>query len=74
MAVSSFFIVPNCLFSGQMSDMNRWLVLVVSALIFWGCQEKEKTLFQLLDPDDTGVHFANTIIDSRDFNILNTFY
>ncbi len=47
---------------------------MAGVLFLWSCQKKEKTLFHLLDPDDTGVHFSNTIIDSRDFNILNTFY
>lgn len=40
----------------------------------FSCKKEEKTLFSLLDPADTGVHFSNRITPSDSLNILNFEY
>lgn len=58
----------------KLSDMKKWFIFVVSLLTLWSCQQKEQKLFKLLDPADTGVKFNNTIVEDRNYNILNIYY
>jgi hypothetical protein len=43
-------------------------------LAFAGCSTKDKTLFQLLDQDDTGITFKNQIFENDKVNILELEY
>jgi hypothetical protein len=54
--------------------MKKSIILAVSLLLLWSCQQKEDKLFKLLDPGYTGVNFQNTIVEDRDYNILNIYY
>lgn len=47
-----------------------WLL----TLILSACSNKPKPLFQLLSPEETGIHFANTITEGDTLNILNEEY
>lgn len=51
--------------------MNRILILL-SALILFSCKESPK--FILLDPEDTGVNFSNTVTESDSFNVMTYEY
>jgi hypothetical protein len=51
------------------------LILLAGLMTFAGCGKKEsKTLFELLPGDDTGVHFANTLREDDQLNILTYEY
>lgn len=54
--------------------MKKPIILAISILFLWSCQQKEDKLFKLLDPGYTGVNFQNTILEDRDYNILNIYY
>lgn len=38
------------------------------------CNKQPETLFRLLDPEDTGIHFANRVEETDSFNILSYEY
>lgn len=55
--------------------MKRVRILIAcAAVIYAACQPKEKPLFKLLEPGYTGVTFNNTIIENRDYNVLDIYY
>ena len=55
--------------------MRRSIFLALSTLIFFvACQESPTTLFRELDKDNTGIDFANTIVEYDTFNILTNEY
>jgi len=39
-----------------------------------GCGKKSDTLFVLLDPNETGIHFTNTLTQTPELNIFNYLY
>ncbi len=53
--------------------VKRALIVCCLALIA-GCQSKDKTLFKLIDNDETGLDFRNDIFDTEQFNIINQQY
>lgn len=56
-----------------MMKFQKFLYAV--ALLFTICScKKETTLFDLKSPDETGITFANTIVESDSFNILTDEY
>jgi len=42
--------------------------------VFYGCSSDSSTLFELLPPESSGVHFANRIAENDTFNILSEEY
>ncbi len=56
---------------------NRFFNQVFLALIFIlmaQCKKDPQTLFELKDPDETGIHFSNAILETDSFNILSYEY
>jgi len=47
---------------------------ILCSVILVACSKKERTLFQLLDPEQTNIHFNNLIIESDTFNIISEEY
>lgn len=62
-----------------MSFKSAYFIILVYILFFTSCRNQEKkeshlptnTLFHLLDSSSTGIHFTNTVTDTKDFNILS---
>jgi hypothetical protein len=52
--------------------MKRFLAALVIGL--YGCAGKEQPLFKLLDPDEHGITFENTIVENDTLNILQLEY
>lgn len=52
--------------------MKKIVLLLSLAGLVWSCTQKNKTLFKLVDPDDSGITFTNTIYEDDKFNILTT--
>jgi hypothetical protein len=55
----------------------RFFLMGIFVLMLNGCREKtaqKETLFELLTPAFTGIHFANTITESDSFSILTFDY
>src|SRR5437868_1072239 len=47
-------------------------IFLLSILIFYaGCKQREKTLFQPVSPDDSGIHFNNQIIENDSLNAID---
>ena len=58
-----------------MKKLAFWILGI--GLVFSSCQkeeEKKSTLFTLLNPEETGVHFENTLTSSSELNILEYLY
>ena len=73
---------PLTIFYKDLSIQCRIWILF-SVLIFNACQTSERnvnsfkqqnTLFELLDPDSTKIHFINSITTNDSINILNYEY
>jgi enediyne biosynthesis protein E4 len=45
-----------------------------AALLLAGCSQKPPPLFTLLSPDQTGIHFKNTLTENEEANVLNYTY
>jgi enediyne biosynthesis protein E4 len=53
--------------------MKRIIFLLIGIFTFFSaCKKKEKTLFQLLDAQQTGVEFSNTITEKDTINIMDS--
>ncbi len=55
--------------------MNRrcGLPVVISSLLILSCRstpDTEKALFELLDPEDSGISFENKVVETNDFNVI----
>jgi hypothetical protein len=57
-----------------MKLVSKVLAVVLAAVIFCSCRRDSDTLFRLLPPDETGIEFANEIVESDTFNILTYEY
>ena len=51
--------------------MKRLVVAVIFLVCIIGCKEKDTSLFTLVSPDYSGIHFKNDIIDTDSFNVLD---
>jgi hypothetical protein len=49
-------------------------ILLTTSVFLLACKEKPTTLFELKDPEDTGINFSNTIQENDSFNILTYDY
>lgn len=54
--------------------MNRVLTYIIVSIILLGCKNKSTQLFSILDPETSKVSFSNTLIDTKDQNILDYLY
>ena len=55
--------------------MNNWFKSLGLIFLLSTCQtEKPEVLFELLEPEKTGVTFNNTITPSKDLNIFRYMY
>jgi hypothetical protein len=57
----------------DLKDKNmskQLLYIAILAVLLGACSNKQKSLFQLLPPDETGIHFSNRITENDTFNIL----
>ena len=43
-------------------------------LIIYSCSVAPEKKFQIIDPDDSGIHFSNTIISNDTFNVVDFYY
>lgn len=53
----------------------KLIYFTLGLLILYGCSSgrKEKK-FQIIDPNDSGIHFANTIVSNDTFNVIDFYY
>src|SRR6267378_3760354 len=49
-------------------------MVVLLAMLGWGCNQKPKTLFRLVPGEESGIKFSNDIQESDSFNILTYEY
>ncbi len=56
------------------SFFYKIFLFIITIGIASSCKKENDTLFSLLDPADTGVHFSNQITSSDSLNILNFEY
>lgn len=54
--------------------MNRIVFSFISAIVLWGCGEKEGALFSNPSSEETGITFNNTLTPTKDVNILDYLY
>jgi hypothetical protein len=50
------------------------LSLVLILMLSWSCSKKPQTLFKLVTPEESGIAFTNSILESDSFNILTYEY
>lgn len=50
--------------------MKRFLIVFLLAWSFFSCK-KEKTLFEIIPPDRSGIYFSNTIVESDSVHFFN---
>jgi hypothetical protein len=43
-------------------------------LIIYGCSVAPENKFHIISPDDSGIHFSNTIIPNDTFNVIDFYY
>lgn len=58
----------------KFNTLHSLLILCFALLLFTRCENKEDTLFELKDADDTGVYFNNLVEETDSFNILSYEY
>ena len=54
--------------------MEKSLVFLFLLISATACTDNKNTLFQLLDPEDTGILFRNDIFEDEEYNILKFSY
>ncbi|MDF9800950.1 hypothetical protein OKW21_006213 [Catalinimonas alkaloidigena] len=57
-----------------MKLVNKLFCISAGILLVSACKDKEPTLFDLLPPDETNIHFSNRIIENDTLNILKEEY
>lgn len=58
---------------GSYRHLSGW-ILLAGALSCTSCESADRTLFELVAPEASGVAFANTLPEDTTFNILNYLY
>lgn len=53
---------------------SRVFIFYFSSLIIYGCSTTPDKKFQVIDPNDSGIHFANTIVSNDTFNVIDFYY
>lgn len=54
--------------------MYNWKIYLLLLIPFCSCKKANSALFQLLPPNQTGVHFSNQLSEGDSLNILNYVY
>lgn len=54
--------------------MSKYLLYFIIPLLLLGCENNSKQVFRVLPPNDSGVHFSNTLKDTIGQNILDYLY
>jgi len=54
--------------------MKKELIFGLVFILIYGCGEKEGELFEILNPEKTGLAFVNTLTETDDLNILDYLY
>jgi len=54
--------------------MRKLLFFGFTFLLFLGCADKERELFEILNSDSSGIEFSNTLTETADLNILDYLY
>src|SRR5690606_22998941 len=54
--------------------MSRYILYVIFVLVLLGCGPKEGKIFRNPLPNETGIDFQNTVVESDDLNILDYLY
>ena len=57
-----------------MRCLSKNIALAVSALLLWACDANKGEVFTILGPEETGLDFTNTVVESDDLNILDYLY
>ncbi|WKN33367.1 VCBS repeat-containing protein [Porifericola rhodea] len=57
-----------------MKILTKLLYIALCTSILSACQNKEDTLFQLLSPEESNVHFSNRITENDTLNVLTEEY
>ncbi|CAN5575022.1 VCBS repeat-containing protein [soil metagenome] len=58
----------------KFTKIIKFIIFLSALWIGTSCAKKENTLFTLLSPDHTGIHFINTITESDTLNIIKEEY
>jgi len=48
--------------------------ILCSSILLTNCQSRQSAVFQLLPPEQTGIHFANTIVENDSLNVIDYAY
>ncbi len=54
--------------------MNKYIIYIISIVLYIGCSKKEASVFENPSFDKTGISFSNTITETDDLNILDYLY
>ena len=54
--------------------MNKFILNIGVFLLFFGCSNQTETVFNIENPEITGIDFINTLVDTEDQNILDYLY
>ncbi|WGH76091.1 VCBS repeat-containing protein [Tenacibaculum tangerinum] len=54
--------------------MNKFIVYIIFSIILLSCNTEPKKLFSVLSPQDSGIHFNNSLKDTVGQNILDYLY
>ncbi|MEK6477625.1 VCBS repeat-containing protein [Catalinimonas sp. 4WD22] len=57
-----------------MKSVNKLLYILAGILLISACKDEKPTLFNLLPPDETNIHFSNKIVENDTLNILKEEY
>jgi len=49
-------------------------ILFFASFVFYSCKDKTVTLFESLDPSETGINFKNTLFEDGPLNVANYIY
>lgn len=53
---------------------RSWILMILNAILFFSCSQKEDKLFQLIPSGQSGITFRNVLKEDVDFNIFNYMY
>ena len=54
--------------------MNKFIVVIIGISIFVGCGKKESQVFKNPSPEESGISFNNSLLETDDLSILDYLY